>query len=134
MWTRQALLAFLVAAVALVGVHLGRSELAALSLTSDADPLTPFAATAEKAVDLLIHDTGAVYAGPCIHARSPQDAGKICATPIAERGPLSAYLIGRTFSEYTTWVFVERATLGWWVRSTIPLDFFAVQMEIPWPP
>jgi hypothetical protein len=54
------------------------------------------------------------------------------APPIAGRCT-RAYLTGRTFSEYSTWVFVSRTPAGWSVAGTAPLDFFATEEVIPWP-
>ena len=76
---------------------------------------------------------GMVYAGDCAATRSPDDIGKICSKLVDERGTLRAYLIGRTFSEFSTWVFVEQSATGWSVVGTSPLDFFAAAVAIPWP-
>lgn len=91
------------------------------------------AATAEEAVRQSVADDGGVYAGDCAAARSPDDLGKVCSRLIDERNGLRAYLAGRTFSEFSTWVFVEQTTGGWRVAGTAPLDFSATSIEIPWP-
>lgn len=88
---------------------------------------------AETVVRRFIEDRGAVYAGDCAGTRSPEDVGKICSTLAAERDDLRAYMIGRTFSEYTTWVFVGQTDAGWLLVGSAPLDFFAPPDAIPWP-
>jgi hypothetical protein len=91
------------------------------------------APTAEEAVRLVIEADGAVYAGDCAATRSPQDVGKVCSKLIGERNGLRAYLTGRTFSEFSTWIFVEQTATGWQPAGSAPLDFFATSIEIPWP-
>lgn len=99
-----------------------------------AQPPQTSAPTAEAAVALYVRSIGETYAGLCEQTRSPQDIGKVCARYIDQRGPVQAYLIGRTFSEFSTWVFVAQTTNGWTVIATEPLDFHAPSLVIPWPP
>jgi hypothetical protein len=89
--------------------------------------------TPEGAVAAFIQAQGAVYAGPCEQTRSPQDIGKVCSRLIDERGQMQAYLIGRTFSEFSTWVFVAPTSSGWTVIAISPLDFHDTSLTIPWP-
>jgi hypothetical protein len=89
--------------------------------------------TPEEAVRLVVEAGGGVYAGDCAATRSPQDIGKTCSKLIEERGGQRAYLVGRTFSEFSTWVFVEQTGTGWQSRGTAPLDFSSTSIEIPWP-
>jgi hypothetical protein len=93
-----------------------------------AQPETP-----EAAIAAFVVASGGVYAGPCEETRSPEDIGKICSRFIVERGTLSSYLIGRTFSEFDRWLFVERSGVGWSVVADAPLDFHAQTLEPPWP-
>jgi len=93
----------------------------------------PAAVSAEEAVRSAVEATGAVYAGDCATTRSTDDIGKVCAKLIGSRGAMRAYLIGRTFSEFSTWVFVEETPAGWQVVGTAPLDFHAPTLNIPWP-
>ncbi len=94
---------------------------------------TTAAATAEEAVRQAVERDGAVYAGDCASTRSPQDVGKICSKFVDERNDMRAYLAGRTFSEFSRWVFVEQIPAGWQVAGVAPLDFFAQSLDIPWP-
>ncbi len=91
------------------------------------------ATSAEDAVRLLIESQGATYAGDCAATRSPQDIGKVCSKLIDTRGDVRAYITGRTFSEFSEWVFVQQDSTGWRTLATAPLDFHAVSMDIPWP-
>ena len=75
-----------------------------------------------------------MYAGDCSATVSPRDIGKTCSKLGDERGDLRAYLIGRTFSEFSRWVFVRRDRDGWRTAGTAPLDFFAPSLDVPWPP
>jgi hypothetical protein len=92
------------------------------------------AATPEAAVREIIERGGGVYAGDCSETVSPRDIGRTCSKLIGERGDLRAYLVGRTFSEFSTWVFVRRERDGWRTAGTAALDFFAPSLDIPWPP
>ena len=89
--------------------------------------------TPEAAVQQVVAAGGAVYAGDCASTRAPDDIGHVCATFIAERAGLQAYLVGRTFAEFSGWVFVARQGGGWQVAGTAPLDFFDTSGRIPWP-
>jgi hypothetical protein len=103
------------------------------SAQSDSSWLAP---SPEEAVAGFVAMLGSDFAGSCAETRSPQDLGKMCAGLMAEREQdgLRAYLIGRTFSEYTTWVFVAPIQGQWSVVATVPLDFASVDPAIPWPP
>ncbi len=91
------------------------------------------AMSAEGAVCVLIQATDSVYAGDCAATESPRDIGKVCSKFIAQRGALRAYLVGRTFSEFSAWVFVEQTRDGWIPLGTAPLDFAAPVLVVPWP-
>ena len=105
---------------------------AAPKLRAEAASAVP-AATAEDAVRQAVEATGGVYAGDCAATRSPQDVGKVCSKFVEDRGPVRAYLTGRTFSEFSQWVFVEQTAGGWVLAGSAPLDFFATSIEVPWP-
>jgi hypothetical protein len=90
-------------------------------------------ATPEAAVRRFVEAGGMVYVGDCAATRSPEDRGKVCSWFVAERGVTRAYLTGRTFSEYRQWVFVRRLDTGWVIAGDAPLDFFHVEVQIPWP-
>jgi hypothetical protein len=89
--------------------------------------------TPDAAVASYVEAAGDRYAGPCEQTRSPEDIGKICSKLIEQRGSTQAHLIGLTFSEYTTWLFVAPQDGGWSVIATEPLDFHDMTGSIPWP-
>ncbi len=91
------------------------------------------ATSPDEAVRLAVERQGETYAGDCAATISPRDAGKICSKLVETRGDQRAYLTGRTFSEFSTWVFVEESAAGWRVAGTAALDFFAESLVIPWP-
>ncbi len=91
------------------------------------------APSVEDAIRAAIEADGAVYAGPCADTRSPDDLDKVCSRHIAEQEGVHAYLAGRTFSEFTTWLFVQQTGEGWQVSGSAPLNFLAQDMQIPWP-
>ena len=91
------------------------------------------AATPLEAISVLVQQGGEQFAGLCEQTRSPDDIGKVCSRLIEERDGLQAHLIGRTFSEFSTWVFVSQRDGGWTVVTTTPLDFHDVTGTIPWP-
>ncbi len=113
----------LLAAAAFFGGDVVRAE-------SSVSP--PVAATPEDAVRLSVEATSEVFAGMCVDTVSPRDLGKTCARFVGERGEVRAYLTGRTFSEFSRWVFVMRTEGGWQPAGSVVLDFFA-QPDIPWP-
>ena len=92
------------------------------------------ATTPEAALEQLVRATGAVYAGDCATTRSPEDIGKICSRFVAERDSRRAYMLGRTFSEFSAWAFVQQVAGGWEPAGTAPLDPFATSVVVPWPP
>jgi hypothetical protein len=89
--------------------------------------------TPEAAIGAFVRSSGGEYAGPCEQTRSPDDIGKVCSKLIEQRGTLQAHLIGRTFSEFSTWVFVTPRDSGWAVLGTEDLDFHDMTGSIPWP-
>lgn len=91
------------------------------------------AATPEAAIGAFVQANAEQYAGLCEQTRSPQDVGKVCSKLIDQRGSVQAHLIGRTFSEFATWVFVAPEASGWTVVGTEELDFFDTTGAIPWP-
>lgn len=128
--------AFRVAATVVAGLMLALVLLACADGTPRllaSDVQSSVTLTAEDAVRMEVESSGATFAGDCATTRSPDDIGKVCSKFIEERGTLRAYLIGRTFSEFSTWVFVEQGAAGWTVADTEPLDFFATDFSIPWP-
>jgi hypothetical protein len=73
------------------------------------------------------------YAGACAATQSPVDHGAYCATFVAEQSGLRAYLIGRTSSEFSEWVFIANRGGGWRVLGTAPFNFVDTSGRIPWP-
>jgi hypothetical protein len=93
----------------------------------------PVQPTPEAAIGAFVQATGDEYAGLCEQTRSPADIGKVCSKLIEQRGTVQAHLIGRTFSEFSTWVFVTPQDSGWTVLGTETLDFLDTSGSIPWP-
>ena len=131
-WRRALRIIPLLLAVA-AGLSAAVFQPGATSLPKAASAETVTAASPDGALAAFVHTSGAVFAGPCEGTRSPEDFGKVCARFVAERAGVRAYLTGRTFSEFTTWVFVAPSGSGWTVRATAPLDFNAATLTIPWP-
>jgi hypothetical protein len=121
----------LVAALALTLLACSGSSGQVQAEAATAPALT--AMSPEEAVRLQIEAGGETYAGDCAATRSPEDIGKVCSKLIDERDGMRAYLTGLTFSEFSTWVFVEQTNAGWTATASTPLDFFATSLEIPWP-
>ena len=121
----------------LAGLTLGVGALllayGAVCRSDAAEPAASAAATPEEALAAYVILTGGTFAGPCAQTRSPDDIGKICAGFVDERDNRRAYLLGRTFSEFTTWVFLSEDGRGWTVLASAPLDFHDTTMVIPWP-
>ena len=120
----------------LSGIALGLAAvlfLLGIACSSEAAESAPAATTPTEAIAAFVRSTGDTYAGLCEQTSSPADIGKICSRLIDERGSVQAHLIGRTFSEFTTWVFVAEGAGGWSVVASEPLDFHDMTMAIPWP-
>jgi len=90
-------------------------------------------ATPDAAVRASLEAHGTTYAGDCDATASPRDLGKACSRLVEERGGVRAYLVGRTFSEFTTWLFVGEDGGRWSVVRETPLCFECESIEIPWP-
>jgi hypothetical protein len=121
--------------VAGIALGLGAVMLAygALGGSDAAEPTASAARTLEEALDTYVRLTGGTYAGACEQTRSPEDLGKVCDRFVEEQGELRAHLLGRTFSEFDTWVFLADDGSGWTVLASAPLDFFDLTITIPWP-
>jgi hypothetical protein len=120
----------------LAGLLLGLVSVALLygcSRENGASASSSVEQTPEAAIEVLVRSNGGQYAGPCEQTRSPEDIGKICSKLIEQRGTLQAHLIGRTFSEFSTWVFITPRDTGWAVLGTEELDFHDMSGSIPWP-
>jgi hypothetical protein len=128
MMQRLVLVAFL---LGLAGAMAGRQTLGGPAPAGST--AAPVMASPDEIVRRVVEASGADYTGDCAGTHSPEDVGKVCSTLIAERDGIRAYLTGRTFSEYDTWVFVRPAGLGWCLAGVVPLDFFATADAAPWP-
>jgi hypothetical protein len=89
--------------------------------------------TPVSALRVAAESRGERYAGDCGATVSPADIGKVCSRLVEERGNVQAYLVGRTFSEFSRWTFVVRTDRGWQTVAEAPLNFHATSIEIPWP-
>ena len=93
-----------------------------------------FAADAgEDAVRATVEATGARYVGDCSQTVSPRDIGAVCSKLAGEQGATRAYMVGRTFSEFSRWLFIEQTSSGWRVANELPLSIETDTGEIPWP-
>jgi hypothetical protein len=91
------------------------------------------AGSPEQAIAAAVASRGAVYAGDCAETVSPRDLGKVCSRLVEERAGVRAYLVGRTFSEFTDWLFVARSGDAWQTIGGAPLRFYSESIDIPWP-
>jgi hypothetical protein len=117
------------------GLMLGVSAIFALHACAQ-ERSADASATADSpqaAIAQLVETRGDRYAGLCETTRSPDDIGKVCSRLIDDRGALEAHLIGRTYSEFSTWVFLSERDGGWTVVATEPLDFLDTTGTVPWP-
>jgi hypothetical protein len=88
----------------------------------------------ESAVRQMLQERGAPYAGDCAATASPRDIGATCSKLAGEEGGVKAFLVGRTFSEFTDWVFVGQSGRGdWRILAETPLDLHNDDGTIPWP-
>jgi hypothetical protein len=85
----------------------------------------------EDAIARYVKARGESFAGSCGAATSPGDLHKQCSQYVANNGTQHAYLLGPTFSQFTTWVFLEEHADGWALVRAMPMDFFAPP-TVPW--
>jgi hypothetical protein len=90
-------------------------------------------ASGTDALRLAVEVEGRRYGGDCSDARSPENIGMVCSKFVATSGQLSAYMTGRAFSEFTSWVFVADTARGWCPVATVPLDPTVMTASVPWP-
>lgn len=119
----------------LAGLAIGLGAIVLLHVAdrSGVDASAATAAAPDDAIAAFVQANGDDFAGPCEATRSPEDIGKVCARKVDERGDVRAYLIGRTFSEFNTWVFVGAESGGYAVIASEALDFHDMSMTVPWP-
>jgi hypothetical protein len=79
------------------------------------------ATSPERAIAAWMSRHGHRYAGDCAGTTLEEDVYKYCSTRYADRGDQQVYAIGPTFSEYTTWLLVERREGGWSVVAAAKL-------------
>ena len=93
-----------------------------------------FAADAgEDAVRAAVEATGGRYAGDCSQTVSPRDIGAVCSKLAGEQGGTRAFMVGRAFSEFSSWLFLEQTPSGWRLTAELPLSLESDTGEIPWP-
>ena len=91
------------------------------------------APTAEETVRLAVEARGDQYAGDCARTESPRDIGRVCSRLVDERDGQQAFLVGRAFSEFSRWLFLEETRDGWRLVEEAPLDLASDTGEVPWP-
>jgi len=91
------------------------------------------APSAEDTVRLAVEARGDEYAGDCARTEAPRDIGRVCSRLVDERGGRQAFLVGRTFSEFNRWLFLEETRGGWRLVDEAPLDLADDTGDVPWP-
>ncbi len=86
---------------------------ASTSTTSESGATTP-----AEAIEVWMDGQGFVYAGECASTTIEDDAGKHCSSLCEDRGDSQIHKEGMTFSEYTTWLLLERENGMWRVTDT----------------
>jgi len=111
-----------------------------VSVTPGADATAAATATAaavdspEEAIARYVAEQGEEYAGDCAQAQLDKDFGKTCTAFKGERDDQRAYLAGIAFSEFTTWLFVDRSGGRWAVVASQPYQEAAADVPgVPWP-
>jgi hypothetical protein len=122
---------FLATALVVALFLTGTAAAAADNLANTFPKAVPVA-TADAAVQEAVQMLGQVYAGDCASA-TPANYGQICSKYVDQQGNLDAYMVGRPFAEFDTWLFVQQTPNGWLPLSTAPIDESATSVSIPWP-
>jgi hypothetical protein len=86
-------------------------------------------ATPAAAIQQTVAPYGYVYSGDCADA-TRANVGQYCSSEVGAHGPVHAYLVGRAFSEFSAWVFVQQVGDEW-----VPLGAWSYDETniIPWP-
>jgi hypothetical protein len=79
-------------------------------------------ATPQDAVALWVIAQGAQYAGDCAATSLDTDVGKVCSSQYSAAGADVVYIVGPTFSEFTTYLLVSEEASGWYVADTAPAE------------
>lgn len=74
--------------------------------------------TPAAAIEAWMEGQGFVYAGECASTTIEDDVGKHCSSLCEDLGDRQVHKEGMTFSEYTTWLLVERQNGTWRVTDT----------------
>jgi hypothetical protein len=91
------------------------------------------AVSPDVAVRQAVEARGERYAGDCAATVAPRDIGMTCSRLIADEGGRRAYLTGRTFSEFSRWLFLADGAGSWRIAGEAPLDFSSPSLDVPWP-
>lgn len=78
------------------------------------------AATPAEAIGIWMEDQGHTYAGDCAATTIEDDIGKYCSSLCKASAHEAIYKVGPTFSEYTTWLLLEKSDATWRVVDTAP--------------
>jgi hypothetical protein len=70
-----------------------------------------------KAIAVWVEGYGEQYAGDCATTNVETDAGKYCSSLQEDRGDSAIYVIGLSFSEFDTWLLLERVDSDWVVSD-----------------
>ena len=71
--------------------------------------------TVREAIAAWLGARGITYAGPCSEASLPEDSGRYCSNISEDRGTTVVLMLGPTFSEFDSWILVQRGPNGWLV-------------------
>jgi hypothetical protein len=83
-----------------------------------------------KAVAAFIEGYGEQYAGDCESTNIDTDVGKYCSKLWEDRGDSAIYIIGLTFSEFDTWLLLEKTGGDWAVSDWLGVT--EEELEPPW--
>jgi hypothetical protein len=98
--------------------------------TEEVEPPAASHEAQAKAIAVWVEGYGEQYAGDCATTNVETDAGKYCSSLQEDRGDSVIYIIGPTFSEYDTWLLLERVDGDWVVSDWA--EVVAEEMVPPW--
>jgi hypothetical protein len=85
--------------------------------TEEVEPPAVSQGAQVKAIAVWVEGYGEQYAGDCATTNVETDAGKYCSSLQEDRGDSAIYLIGLSFSEFDTWLLLERVDSDWVVSD-----------------
>lgn len=106
------------------------TSMPATSATTAPTSTTVATASPDDAIAAYLRP-GVRYIGSCERADAAADVGAYCSSLLEDQGTTRVYALGLTFSEFDTFLRLDRTAGGWVVGASAPIDQ-TTGMQSPW--